>query len=790
MPMTRRDAIWRQGMAALALLGPLHGRANDKADAAAAAGRTPLPLRVAAPRPDSAELLPPSAVQIQGWLGERIAINAKRHLIDVDTVPLLAGYQHKPGNHPWIGEHVGKWLHAATLAWAHTGDAALRAKLDEVAAALIAAQERDGYLGTYAPGKRLGLFEGADWDVWSHKYCLVGLLTYYQYTAHAPALKASRKAADLLIATFPAKRSLVAAGTHEGMAATSLLEPVVLLYRITGDARYLRFARYVVQAMEKPDGPGIVAPLLQGTPVSKVSNAKAYEMLANLVGLCELSRATGERRWSQASLNAWQDIVDKRLYVTGTTSQYERFQPDHDMRDGLENHVGEVCVTVTWIQLNMALLQITGEARFGNELERTFYNHLTAAQHPNGESWTDYTALAGRKKYDKGISCCHSSGPRGVALAPQAAYLHAHAKDHDVLLVSTFETSTATFALGGQAVTVEQRSGFPYTGEAVLTLHMARPARFALKVRAPDWAQPLRIEGATLEAGWAGLAPRTWRDGDQVSLRFRLASNLMTGATSPDAAPGSRGALTWGPFVLACERQPDAGSPPPRSLGLGRGATAKPLAPGARLRFEADVETAPAAARMHTATFVTFADAGAERAYQVWLRAPGAAPPALSASQSLLVNGEESRSRSGNVRGSVIDDDLGNLVNTWDGQFATEDWFAVTLDEPAVASRFVFTHGRNYFDGGWFDTQGGKPRVQVQRTGDGPWESVGVLEDYPATTASRADSLAPAAAPHRFSLNLPAPVRFVAVRVIGKPSSGVRPQQAFVTCAELQAFAR
>ena len=54
--------------------------------------------------------------------------------------------------------------------------------------------------------------------------------------------------ADLLIATFPGKKSILAAGTHVGMAATSVLEPVVLLYRFTGDKRYLEFAKYIVKS--------------------------------------------------------------------------------------------------------------------------------------------------------------------------------------------------------------------------------------------------------------------------------------------------------------------------------------------------------------------------------------------------------------------------------------------------------------------------------------------------------------------------------------------------------------
>lgn len=786
MSISRRHALRRPALLGLALLDLPYLQAQAATDPGSSAP-TALPFRVPARLRDAAELMPPAAVLLGGWLGERIDVNVKNRLLKVDVEPLLEGFRKKPGSHPWIGEHVGKWLHAATLAWANTSDRALRAKLDYVASELIAAQESDGYLGTYLPEQRLGLFEGADWDVWSHKYCLIGLLTYYRYTHQAAALQASRKAADLLIATFPAKRSILAAGLHEGMAATSVLEPVVLLYRITGDARYLRFARYIVQSWDEPKGPGIVKSLLQGRPVNKVSNGKAYEMLSNLVGLCELARVSGERALIRAVLNAWQDVVANRLFATGSSSQWEHFQADHDMRDGVNQHIAETCVTTTWIQLNLVLLQLTGEARFGDELERSFYNHLTAAQHPAGADWCYYTALDGRKQYDQGITCCHSSGPRGLALAPQAAYLRGHASGHDVLLVNTFETSSATLQLGGQRVSVEQRSSFPYRGEAVLTLRMAKPARFALKVRAPAWAQALSLPGATLQAGWAELPARAWQDGDQLRLSYQMSSRVMTG----EHAQAGRAALAWGPFVLAYEQQANPDLPPPRRLGLISAAMAGASQAGAPLRFEADVEASTpgsAGARIQPANFVTFADAGAQHgSYRVWLRAPGVALAPARSAESLLAGGEESRSRSGNGQGSIIDDDLGNLVNTWDGQYASEDWFAVTLEEPASAARFVFTHGRNYHDGGWFDTEMGKPKVQVQvqRSSDGPWETIGELQDYPTTSATQAGSLLPA---QQFVLRLEAPLRFLALRVLGKPSSGDRPRQSFVTCAELQAF--
>ncbi len=760
-----------------ALPAVVHGPRNPPPAAAPA----PLPYRVAARLADTAEILTPSAVRVDGWLGHRIAINASVRLQKVDTEPLLAGFKQKPGSHPWIGEHVGKWLHAATLAWANTGHAALRTKLDRVAAELIAAQEPDGYLGTYVPAQRFDLSKGAGWDVWSHKYCLVGLLTYHQYTGNAAALAASRRAADLLIATFPAKKSILAAGTHVGMASTSVLEPIVLLYRLTGEERYLNFAHYLVKSWDEPKGPAVLQTLLAEKQVNKVANAKAYEMLSNIVGLCDLARATGDQSLIAASLLAWQDIVARRLYLTGSASQKEHFGVDHVLPNHVAAHLGETCVTTTWIQLNLSLLQLTGEARFGDELERTFYNHLTAAQHPAGNDWCYYTALEGRKQYDAGITCCHSSGPRGLALAPQAAYLRVRAKGGDTLLVSTFETSRATLALGGQDVTIEQQSGFPRSGESVLTLRLAKPATFAIKVRVPAWAAPLTAPGAAERDGWAVLPAREWKNGDRIPFKFTLAARLVTG----EHTNTGRAALAWGPFVLAYEQKANPALPAPQRLGFaGTAVPAAPLA-GEPLTFEASV-VAQSGSTAQPAKFLTFADAGTENSqFRIWLRAPGLTS---AADDSLLLDGTESRSRPGNLPGSINDGDASSLVCTFDGKRAAEDWYAVTMPRPITARRVVFVPGKVFHDGGWFDTSAGKPRVQVRRTADAPWETIGELADYPATTATTGNPRRLTAGDNEFTLKLAAPETFVAVRVIGVPASGDNPKQAFSSCAEIQAF--
>jgi uncharacterized protein len=179
---------------------------------------------------------------------------------------------------------------------------------------------------------------------------------------------------------------------------------------------------------------------------------------------------------------------------------------------------------------------------------------------------------------------------------------------------------------------------------------------------------------------------------------------------------------------------------------------------------------------------VSFADAGGDgSSYRVWLPLPRA-----TASANLLLEGEETRSRLGNVPGSIIDDNLQTYVVTFDGQSAAEDWFAVSLDGPARnISRVVYAHGQTFHDGGWFDTDGGKPRVQVQSEPNGPWQTVGELSTYPATTATNAAGLKNG---ESFTLSLSSPVKVVGIRVIGKPACGDNRQQAFSSCAELQAF--
>jgi len=238
----------------------------------------------------------PGQVTMEGFLGNRMDVNResrlKRHITE-DM--LLAGFRKRPGSHPWIGEHVGKWLHAASLAWENKqNDTTLAEKIQQIANGLMDCQMEDGYLGTYAKKDRWGTtddpFHGWEtwpvWDVWVHKYVLIGLLSYYRSTGDERALETCQRVGDLLIQTFGAgKKDILKSGAHEGMAATSILEPMSLLYQYTGEEKYRQFCRYIIRRADA--GPKILTNIEKTRTVQSVGNKKAYEMMSNYVGLVE-----------------------------------------------------------------------------------------------------------------------------------------------------------------------------------------------------------------------------------------------------------------------------------------------------------------------------------------------------------------------------------------------------------------------------------------------------------------------------------------------------------------------
>ncbi len=486
--------------------------------------------------------------EIGGLLGERMRINLEKRLLAIEEDAVLAGFRKRPGGQEWIGEHVGKYLDAAVSTYRFTHDARLKVEIDRIALALIATQKDDGYLGTYTDDQRW-----TSWDVWVHKYDLIGLLSWYRLTSDERALTASRRIGDLLIATFQSgKIDMIATSDEAGMAATSVLEPVCQLYRFTGDPRYLGFAHFIVdKAWEQPNGPRILTSLLTTGSVFKTANNKAYEMMSNLVGLLDLYRLTGEERYLNAGETAQADIVSHRRYLTGTTSAHEHFRDDFDLPADEKDEVGEGCATVTWLQLNLQLLRLTGEARYAQEIERTVFNQLLGAQAPQTGDICYFTPMNGRKHPRTDINCCRSSEPRGIALIPQLVWGSFPAAATPEIAIEILAPGEAVI----DGVRVVAETQYPFRGTARLTLHPAEARTFTLAVRVPEWAPEMTARlstGETLKGkgGESLRVTRQWKSGDRVDIAMDLAVRYASGGRT---YPGHL-AVERGPLVLALEK--------------------------------------------------------------------------------------------------------------------------------------------------------------------------------------------------------------------------------------------
>jgi DUF1680 family protein len=224
--------------------------------------------------------------------------------------------------------------------------------------------------------------------------------------------------------------------------------------------------------------------------------------------------------------------------------------------------MGEGCVTVTWIQFNLSLLQITGETKYAEEIERSVYNHLLAAENPQSGCVSYYTALQGAKPYrcDQGYSCCLSSVPRGVSLIPEMMGGEVNGS-FSVLLYENAEASSRirTKDAGEIDLHVKCKTRFPSEGIVDYEISPSKAAAFTINFRIPEWSANFKARaGNQIYEGKKGgflSINRKWKEGDHLEITFGMPVEILSGGISyPNAI-----AIKRGPQVLAVDKGLNAG---------------------------------------------------------------------------------------------------------------------------------------------------------------------------------------------------------------------------------------
>lgn len=338
----------------------------------------------------------PDAVRLEGWVGkkmnrffqERIFSAFAREVVfgearaafamKMDDASGVGGY--------WQGEFWGKLMMGAARVAMYTGDAELKRFIVEECHRLMRYQDDDGYLGSYKDKTLVYIRDEkacrkahgwlAQWNLWNRKYTIWGMLMAWKATGEPEILSSvERQMNQWIDMMHDLKLPLHEAGTPRfvGLPAMSILKPLLMLYEVTGNRKYLAYAEEMLPDWDRDDNaaPNFFRNALSGKHVHEwYPNpdewAKAYEMMSCLDGLLEHHRVTGDRRSLETVIAIRDDLVKTELNALGGVGYRDKFAGAVER----PNAATEVCDSIHWMRLNYDLFLITGEPKYMDSVEK------------------------------------------------------------------------------------------------------------------------------------------------------------------------------------------------------------------------------------------------------------------------------------------------------------------------------------------------------------------------------------------------------------------------------------
>lgn len=481
-------------------------------------------------------------------------------------------------------------------------DPELERYLDDLIERIAASQEPDGYLYTArtiaerngTPDKLKADREGL--TRWSHLrvshelynvgHMYEGAVAHYLATGKRTLLDVALKNADLIDATFgPDKRRDVPG--HQEIEIG-----LVKLYRITGDERYLRLAKFFLDerghyhnGRQRYGNYGDEAYTQDHLPVIEQDEALGHAVRAVYMytGMADVAALTGDQAYIDAIGRIWDNVVSKKLYLTGgigARHHGEAFGANYELPNATAYN--ETCAAIANVFWNQRMFQLHGDAKYIDVLERSLYNGFLPGISFSGDRFFYVNPLEfnGDYRFNRddslvrmpwfGCSCCPTNVVR--VFPSLGGYLYAQGADR--LYVNLFMGSQTTVEIGGASVQVTQETNYPWAGAVKLTFQPAQPTAFTLCVRIPGWAQgqpvpsdlyhyldrtaepaTLQVNGMpvawVLQKGYATIN-RTWQAGDVVELTLPM-SVRRVGCHPAVSDNVGKVALERGPLVYCAE---------------------------------------------------------------------------------------------------------------------------------------------------------------------------------------------------------------------------------------------
>ena len=484
---------------------------------------------------------------------------------------------------------VAKWLEAVGFALSAERDEKLEALADETIELIGRAQQPDGYLNTYytikEPGMRwTNLTEGH--ELYTAGHMIEAAVAYYEATGKRKMLDIVCRFADLICRTFGPEE-----GQIHGYPGHQEIElALVKLYRTTGERRYLETAKYFIDVRgggenyflkeEKsatfkrifPEFAGYDTKYSQShLPVREQKTAEGHAVRAVYMytAMADLACECGDESLLEACRTLWDDMVYKRMYITGSIGSsglLGRFTTDYDLPN--DCNYSETCASIGLAMFGKRMADITKDASYMDVVERALYNTVLSGIAMDGKSffyvnplevWPDNCIPRTSREHVKpvrqtwfGVACCPPNITRTLASLGQYVYF----QEEDQIYINLFISNTAETTINGVPFRLKLTGDFPWENKIRFEIKGEQKAFVSFAFRIPAYAKNFRIsrggEQAEIEVvNSYAVLKGTFKD-DVIDICFDAPASFVH-ANPKVRADSGKVALVKGPLVYCIE---------------------------------------------------------------------------------------------------------------------------------------------------------------------------------------------------------------------------------------------
>ena len=494
---------------------------------------------------------------------------------------------------------VYKTIEGASYVLQTYPDAKLKAYIDSVLDVVAAAQESDGYLYTartinpqhphgWAANKRWAAEEHASHELYNLGHMVDAACAHYQATGSTKFLDIAKRYADCVVREVGPNAGQACVVPGHQIAEMALAR----LYVLTGEKKYLDEAKFLLDYRGKTPHKDVYSQ--SDKPVVNQTEAWGHAVRAGYMyaGMADVAALLGDSSYIKAIDTIYENIVSRKYYLTGGVGARhggEAFGADYELPN--LTAYNETCAAIAMVYLFERMFLLHGDAKYIDCLERTLYNGVISGMSVDGGKFFYPNPLSsdGRYRFNAdgtmtrqpwfGCACCPSNLCRFIPSMPGYIY---GVRDND-LYVNLYAANTATLALGGKSVTIQQDTNYPWDGDIAIKVLQNKAKAFNMMVRIPGWVQSrvvpsdlyaynddifstyeITVNGqkvdSELENGYM-VINRNWKKGDVVRIHFDMP--VRTVVASPRVSDDrGRVAVERGPLVYCTEWADNEGIDP------------------------------------------------------------------------------------------------------------------------------------------------------------------------------------------------------------------------------------